>query len=173
MERHLLIGCGNKRDKRIRPAGSESWQNLVTLDIDPKCQPDTVWDLNSIPLPFEDNSFTEIHAYEVLEHVGTQGDYHFFFAQFYDFWRMLKPKGVLCVTVPLYKSQWAWGDPGHRRVIAPGSLVFLSQKEYETQVGVTAMSDYRDIWKGDFVVEYMQEAQENFLFALRALKETT
>ena len=70
------------------------WVNLVTLDIDPNCNPDIICDLNELPYPFKDNTFNEIHGYEVLEHCGTQGDYQYFFAQFTEFWRILKPEGM-------------------------------------------------------------------------------
>jgi predicted SAM-dependent methyltransferase len=90
--RELLIGCGSRREKLIFFEGKKEWENVTTLDINQDHMPDIVWDLHNIPLPFEENSFDEIHAYEVLEHTGKQGDYQFFFDQFSDFWRILKPK---------------------------------------------------------------------------------
>ncbi len=103
----LPIGCGSKYVKAIHFNERPHRNNLVTLDINRDHRPDVVWDLNPLPLPFADNSFDEIHAYEVLEHTGVQGDYRFFFAQFSDFWRILKPGGVLIGTVPLPTSPWA------------------------------------------------------------------
>jgi SAM-dependent methyltransferase len=154
--KQLLVGCGDE---------------LTTLDIDPNTVPDVLWDLNRMPYPFGDNTFDEVHAYEVLEHTGEQGNVDFFFAQFYEFWRILKPNGVLAVSVPHHKSIWAWGDPGHCRVITSGSVVFLSQKEYKRQLGKTAMSDYTGLWKGDFELAFLQEQGENLAFVLRAIKE--
>lgn len=171
MRRELLIGCGNRRDKQIR--GSQHipshWANLVTLDIDPACRPDVVADLNE-RLPFKDNTFDEIHAYDVLEHVGFQGDYKFFFRQFEDLWRVLKPGGFLCAVVPKQDSIWAWGDPGHTRVINPGHLSFLSQANYRTQVGKTSMTDYRRIYQGDFSIVEHSYRGESYAFVLRAEK---
>jgi SAM-dependent methyltransferase len=145
----LLIGCGTNRDKRMGVAGQGEWSGLVTLDIEPSLNPDVVWDLNDLPLPFEAGAFDEIHAYEVLEHVGRQGDWRFFFAQFDDFHRILKPGGYFFATVPSWRSPWAWGDPGHTRVLMLESLTFLSRESYE-QVGTTCMTDYRPFYKGDF-----------------------
>jgi SAM-dependent methyltransferase len=134
--------------------------------------PDLLWDLNQVPwpLPLEDDMFDEVHAYEILEHLGRQGDVVSFFQTFGEIWRILRPKGVLCATVPDWKSMWAWGDPSHTRVITSGSLVFLDQTEYQKQVGVTPMSDFRSIWKGDFMRIGQQTRGENFIFCLEAQK---
>ena len=167
----LLLGCGSSRTKRIVVPGYPSeWTDLKTVDIVASHSPDVVWDLEQTPWPFEDDTFTEVHAYEILEHLGRQGDYKSFFATFQEIWRVLKPKGVLCATVPDYRSMWAWGDPGHTRIINGGSLVFLDQTEYQKQVGVTAMSDYRPFWTGDFVRIGQQTRGENFIFCLEAQK---
>ena len=166
----LLLGCGSSRTKRIVvPGYPQDWVELKTLDIEPCHNPDVVADLNN-GIPYPDDTFDEVHAYEILEHLGQQGDYKSFFATFQDIWRVLKPKGVLCATVPDYRSLWAWGDPGHTRIINSGSLVFLDQTEYQKQVGVTAMSDYRSLWQGDFVRIGQQTQGENFIFCLEAQK---
>lgn len=166
----LLIGAGSTRDKRIHTKGRERWNGLVTLDINDDHQPDVVWDLTNFPLPFVDNQFDEIHAYEVLEHTGAQGDYKFFFAQFTEFWRILKPNGMLFGTCPHWKSVWAWGDPSHTRVIQKEQFMFLSQQEYKNQIGKTPMSDFRYIYQADFETEMVQETEVHLLFALKAIK---
>ena len=168
----LLLGCGNRREKLIRPHGRPTnWTTLTTLDMDRRCNPDHVWNLDwSDPLPFADNTFDEIHAYEVLEHLGNQGDWWTFFHQFTDYWRILRPDGLLCATVPAHDSIWTWGDPGHRRVINLGTLVFLNQEEYHKQVGKTAMTDYRGHWFGDFSVAWAEHYPETLAFVLQAHK---
>lgn len=167
----LLIGAGNSREKKVTfPEIPKEWAELVTLDIDEGTSPSVVHDLNDLPLPFDDDMFDEIHAYEVLEHTGRQGDWRFFFNQFYEFWRILKPGGFLVATTPQWDSPWAWGDPGHTRIISPESLIFLDQKEYE-QVGKTAMTDYRPWWEGDFERYAMDNSDDHsFGFVLRARK---
>jgi len=107
-----------------------------------------------------------------LEHTGAQGDWRFFFAQFSEFYRILKADGLLFATVPAWTGVWAWGDPGHRRVINEGTLVFLSQREYREQVGVTPMTDFRHWYKADFetVAHVMDETNYTFKFILKALK---
>jgi hypothetical protein len=175
MEKVLLLGAGSNHDRRIRVDGREDWsgQELITLDIYDGHKVDVLWDLESPdPLPFPDDTFSEIHAYEVLEHIGSQGDYITLFRQFSDYWRVLKPNGVFAATVPDWKRLWAWGDPSHRRIINEGTLAFLRQDEYIRQVGVTSMSDYRGIYKADFSTrqEDMSYVGESFCFTLRAVK---
>jgi SAM-dependent methyltransferase len=166
----LLIGCGMRRVKILYVNNRTQWSNLVTLDINERHKPDVVWDLNDVPLPFPDDAFDEIHAYEVLEHVGRQGDYEFFFAQFSDFWRILKPRGVLIGTCPLPSSVWAFGDPSHTRIVQKENFVFLDQAEYTAQVGKTPMSDFRHIYKADFARVHVSEMGESLGFVLAAVK---
>lgn len=167
----LLLGCGNDKSKKITFEGIPSgWSGeLVTLDIDEHASPDVLHDLNQLPYPFEDNQFDEIHAYEVLEHCGTQGDWRFFFNQFSELHRILKPNGWLIGTCPMWDSPWAWGDPGHTRIISPESLIFLSQAEYE-QVGKTPMTDYRHCYEADFELITKHETDHTWAFVLRAIK---
>ena len=172
MKTELLIGCGNSRQKRMHPEGaSAEWSNLITLDFSEDCRPDVVHDLEDLPYPFEDNSFDEIHAYEVLEHTGNQGDWKFFFDQFSELHRILKPDGCLYASVPNWQSIWAWGDPSHKRVLSPASLVFLNQAQYQQQVGKTAMTDYRSYWAKNFDIDYQKYEENSFLFVLKAKKD--
>jgi SAM-dependent methyltransferase len=179
---------------------ARDWQNLTTLDINPDCKPDIICDLTSLPWEFmhidivndtvmdhveksdykEDTDdtyymlksdyFDEIHAYEVLEHIGRQGNLHLFFGHFTEIWRMLKPGGLLCATTPSRYSEWLWGDPGHTRVILPSSLVFLDQTKYAEQAGRTALSDYRHLYRADFKVMYVEDDKVFNKFVLQAVK---
>jgi predicted O-linked N-acetylglucosamine transferase (SPINDLY family) len=168
--RELLIGCGSNHSKKLCLNGRNEWTNLVTLDYNGDHGPDIVHDLTQLPLPFADNSFDEIHAYEVLEHTGAQGDYRFFFAQFEEFWRVLKPGGVLMATCPSRHSPWAWGDPSHTRIVQPENLIFLDQGQYILQVGKTAMSDFRNIYSADFSTVFAKDDGSTFSFAIKAVK---
>ena len=168
----LLIGCGNDLKKKVtfKEIPDEWSKDLITLDWDATVNPKVLHDLNILPYPFDDNTFDEIHAYEVLEHCGTQGDFRFFFNQFAEFHRILKPGGWFCGTCPMWDSPWAWGDPGHTRIISAEALTFLSQKEYERQVGKLPMTDYRDIYDADFDIMAFKEGEHNFGFVLQAVK---
>lgn len=163
----LLIGAGNNRKKQLAVPDAADWTDLVTLDLDPDSNPSVLWDLHHMPLPFEDETFEEIHAYEILEHVGQQGDWKTFFAQFTEFHRILKPGGHFFATTPMWDSLWAWGDPGHTRVISSGTISFLEQSRYEAGVGETPMTDYRHFYKVDFEVIHAQEVGDKFAFVLK------
>lgn len=170
--RQLLIGCGNSRRKKMSlpEPGHDQWQELVTMDHDPNCGADIAHDLDDTPWPVGDNEFDEIYAFCVLEHLGQQGDFKSFFAHFHEIWRILKPGGRLFAFCPSYQSAWAWGDPSHRRVLTPGTMMFLDQTQYEKQVGNTAMTDFRWLWKGDFEPEHLEDDGERFWFILKARK---
>lgn len=169
--RELLLGAGNSRIKRVQFGKvPNEFQNVTALDIDAASKPDVVWDLNTVPLPFENDSFDEIHAYDVMEHCGRQGDWRFFFAQFQDLWRIMKSDGYLCATCPMWDSPWAWSDPGHSRVLSRHSLAFLSQAEYADQIGRTQMTDYRHVYAGNFETVAVTEDEHQWGFVLKALK---
>jgi SAM-dependent methyltransferase len=170
--RELLVGCGAHREKTILMRGEpEAWGDLTTIDINPDHKPDIVWDLNVRPLPFEDDTFDSIRAFEVLEHLGRQGDYRAFFDEWSEWWRILKPGGVIIGTSPHWSSPWAWMDPGHTRAMGPQMLGFLVQTEYDRQVGVTAMSDYRNLYKADFeIVHCHVDDGLTFQYGMKAIK---
>jgi SAM-dependent methyltransferase len=166
----LLIGCGNSRRKKLIANGVSDWTNLVTIDHDPNCGADIVHDLDDTPWPLDDDTFDECHAYEVLEHLGQQGDFKAFFRHFGEIWRVLKDGGLLVATCPAWDSPWAWGDPSHTRIISKQSLAFLDPTEYARQVGATAMTDFRWLWDGDFEPLGGGIQDGSFRFVLRAHK---
>ena len=64
----LLIGCGSNPARKIAIGGRTEWSALTTLDMSEDHNPDVVHDLAVLPYPFADDTFDEIHAYDVLEH---------------------------------------------------------------------------------------------------------
>ena len=170
MKTELLIGCGSNWDKRLTADGTRTFDNLVTLDYNADHNPDLVWDLTSGNTPLLDNSFDEIHAYEVLEHLGQQGDYKFFFKLFADFWRVLKPNGHFLATFPSRHSVWAWGDPSHTKIVQAEQFIFLCQPNYTASVGVNSMSDFRNIYKADFDIVVAEDNKETVNMIIKAIK---
>jgi SAM-dependent methyltransferase len=197
MTRQLLLGCGhrlkgragtNMYQKRMRVHGTDDqWDELTTLDLNPDVDPDLLCDLNSTPwlarprngehrgelCEMESDYWDEIHAYEVLEHLGALGDAFSFCAHFSEIWRLLKPGGHLLASVPSKRSGFFWGDPSHRRAILPESLTFLDQGEYVKQCDgpvPTPMSDFRGFYKADFKQIEAADSGTHFLFILKAVK---
>lgn len=172
--KQLLLGCGSTKNKRLwleeDPPGPEWDGELTTLDIEATHKPDVIWDLNKDFLPFETNSFDQIHAYEILEHIGKQGDWINFFKEWEEYWRIMKPGGYLFATVPHWMSMGAWGDPSHTRIINPMTLTFLSQRAYKEDVGRTVMSDFRSHYKGDWEPQWHDLGVDTFSFVLKAVK---
>ena len=151
----LLLGCGHKKrpeytniDGMFVPIAGDhknhyDKDDVVRLDINPDCNPDVLWDLNNRPLPFEDGEFDEIHAYEVMEHVGRQGDFVGYFSEMMEYARILKDGGTILGCVPRWDRVWAWGDPGHCKIITSGTLLYLDSVRYENEIGRSHITDYR------------------------------
>jgi len=157
--RELVLG--DVRIKKMGRNGSPKFQNLTILKDH---------DLNVVPWPVTDNCFDEVHAYQLLETLGKQGDAPSFFEFFTEVWRVLKPDGHFFATVTSPKSAWLWGDPGHKRCISLQSMTHLVQPQYDKQIGVTSMVDYRHLFKGDFEPELLQDDDRELRIVLRAVK---
>lgn len=94
----LNLGCGRKRV-----------EGAVNLDVSPLTNPDVLHDLGRRPWPFADDSFDEVLAYDVIEHledvVGAFEEIH----------RVSRDGAVVRVAVPHFSSGNAFNDPTHRR----------------------------------------------------------
>ncbi len=63
------------------------------------------FNLNKLPLPFPDNSFDIIVAYNVLEHLSPIiDDKEMWLERFNEFYRILKPNGVIDAIVPHFTN---------------------------------------------------------------------
>jgi len=175
MKRSLLIGCGNSRTKKVFLHGENEWAGeLTTLDMNPNCGADVVFDLDSlcIPmrhklsgypgLPFENESFDELAAYDVLEHMGRQGDWRCWFTEMSEYHRILKPGGTFGIIVPTGAD--ALADPGHTRFITANYFLFLNQGWYDEQLKQNRqVTDYRWYWTLNFDVLHMQNIEDHHL----------
>ena len=163
----LLIGCGNSRVKQIQPDGSPEWSGeLVTLDMDPNCGADVVWDMESRPLPFDDESFDEIGAYNVMEHWGRQGDWRGWFDEATEYHRILKPGGTMGIVVPVGED--ALADPGHTRFFQQNYFGFLNQEFYAENLGNGAcVTDYRWYWTLNFDIVLIEQSSSHLSVMLQ------
>jgi SAM-dependent methyltransferase len=93
----LNIGCGQKR-----------LPDCVNLDISANVGADVVHNLDKTPWPFAADSFDEVHAYDVLEHVENV------VSALEEIHRISRPGAVLHATVPHFSSANAFTDVTHR-----------------------------------------------------------
>jgi SAM-dependent methyltransferase len=85
-------------------------KNAVNADMVKMPGVDKAFDFEKTPYPFEDNTFDEIHAYFILEHL----DNHFEAMQ--ELHRILKKGGVLYIRVPHGSGCYGqWGEFTHKR----------------------------------------------------------
>ena len=157
----LMLGVGTHAPRRkVKPVETEHVTDeeilWTTLDMLAELKPDVVFDLNCIEtsaytpehrLPFPDETFDEIHAYDVMEHYGKQGDFRGFFTGWRELWRIIKPGGYVIGVVPLWSSKGAWSDPGHTRVITDVVLSYLCREWYKDNLGHpnSPLTDYRHL----------------------------
>jgi SAM-dependent methyltransferase len=93
----LNIGCGRKRR-----------DDCLNLDISADVGADVVHDLNVVPWPFSSQAFAEVHAYDVLEHVGDVP------RVLEEIHRVCRPGARVHITVPHFSSANAFTDVTHR-----------------------------------------------------------
>ena len=93
----LNLGCG------LKPLPDH-----VNVDVVAAVKPDVVHDLNQFPYPFADSSFTEICAYDVVEHIENLP------ALFREIWRIGRPGATVHLTTPHFSCSNSFVDPTHR-----------------------------------------------------------
>jgi ubiquinone/menaquinone biosynthesis C-methylase UbiE len=108
----LDIGCG--RDKLPGALG---------MDVNPRSAADIIHDLEKFPYPLPDQSFDEIRAVSVIEHLRdilkTMEELH----------RICKTGAVLKITVPFFTSRYAYTDFTHKHVFTSRSFDYFDHDE--------------------------------------------
>ena len=78
------------------------------IRVDRAGEPDIRLDMSK-PLPFADDTFVEIRAFHVLEHIERR----YLVPLMNECWRILEPEGVMEIEVPLFPTEAAMSDPTH------------------------------------------------------------
>ena len=95
------------KEKVVLGHAGTTCPDAVTVDIDPRHNPDVVHDLNKVPYPFPDNVFQEVVCHHVLEHLDGIADV------MKELSRICKKDGVVYIEVPHYTS-WCANVPEHK-----------------------------------------------------------
>ena len=149
--------------KKVAPEDQREWLGaLTTLDMNPNCGADVIHDMEIRPLPFDDETFDEIGAYDVLEHWGRMGDWRGWFDEMAEYHRILKPGGHFGIIVPV--GQDALADPGHTRFFHVNHFMFLRQDSYEEALSKDQpITDYRWYWKLNFELDFYKEHEDHHI----------
>lgn len=114
MPQKLNLACG-----RIPLDG---WINLDNKDLPGV---DIVYDIEQLPLPFEDGRMDEILCYDILEHLD-------YIPLLQDLHRILKPGGMITIKVPHFTSRDNHIDPTHRKQFSIRTFdFFVEGSRYE------------------------------------------
>lgn len=116
----LNMGCGFKKL-------FDHWN----VDIEPKCNPDQVLDLDQTPWPFEDNFFTKITCDNILEHLGQNPKV--FTNVIKEMYRVSQDKAEWYICVPHHRCDLFWDDYTHVRPLSAKTFKMFDQKfNYDT-----------------------------------------
>ncbi|HKV55172.1 MAG TPA: methyltransferase domain-containing protein [Candidatus Binataceae bacterium] len=110
MERTKLnLGCGKKKI-----------DDAVNVDIASSVGADITHDLNERPWPLPDSQFSEVFAYDVIEHcddiIATMEEIH----------RVSTDGAVVHITVPHFSCSNAFADPTHKHYFAQSSFHYVT-----------------------------------------------
>jgi len=103
-------------------SGKNYLPEFINIDIDAKWKPDIVCDLSaSIPRELKPESFDEIRAYDVLEHIPN------LIGLMTNLLKLLKVGGHIYISVPYDLSLGAWQDPTHIRAFNENSWLYYTE----------------------------------------------
>lgn len=104
--------------------GLKRYDGFVNLDMDPLCEPDYLCNIGKDPLPFEDNSVTEVYAFHILEHIPGDSFFHLI----KELYRVMEDGAIIHVEVPHHRHDEFYGDPTHCRPFTVDTFRLFSKK---------------------------------------------
>lgn len=111
----LNLGCGFRK-----------LNDFWNVDIEARCNPDQVIDLDITPWPWPNDFFEKIHADNILEHLGPQP--RDFAAIVQEMYRVSKDQAEWYINVPHHRCDNAFDDFTHRRFLTSGTFKLFDQK---------------------------------------------
>lgn len=98
----LNLACGNKLKKGDDWINHDIYFHREDIDV--------AWDLNVYPYPFIDNTFTEIKAWDIIEHLDRPMKF------IEECWRIMQDEAKLSLRTNSVENKTAWRDITHKRV---------------------------------------------------------
>lgn len=167
MSRTLDLGCGAK------PRNPFNADELYGVDVrDGLGANIKMADLVTEPIPFEDESFEFVSAYDFLEHVPRviynpkrRNPFVEFMNEVY---RVLKPGGLFLSSTPAYPHGEAFQDPTHVNIMTEQTLTAY----FDDKIRAAAMYGFRGAfrivtheWRGPHIFAIMQKVPVDVLHA--------
>lgn len=191
--KHLDIGCGG------RPRNPYIYSDISGIDIyqHPDLASNIDFKLANLaiePIPYQDNYFDSISAYDVIEHIprvlagGKHGTRLPFIDLMNEIWRTLKPNGMLYALTPAYPRVEAFKDPTHVNIITDETHEYFCGECYARPYGFygrfevaevswvhprlhyTAEKSIKKTCKSLFRSVFRQKKKTHLLWQLRAVK---
>jgi SAM-dependent methyltransferase len=106
--RSLDMGCGSRKR-----------HGCIGIDNNRRSDADVIHDLNSFPYPFKKSSFDEIFADNVIEHLSDV------IATLEEIHRISASGALVKITVPYFRSRWAFIDPTHLHYFTVDSFAYF------------------------------------------------
>lgn len=157
----LNLGCGH--DVR------NGWINLDSSELP---NVDVVHNIEKLPLPFENDSFDQILAKDILEHVEYTDVLR-------DLHRILRKGGTLTIQVPHFTSVDNYIDPTHKKRFSVQTFEFFLHdaphcRNYYFDFSFERIQSISiDFQKGIFFYNYLVEAMVNVSDRSRRIYERT
>lgn len=102
-------------------SGGDTREGWINLNLVPLPGVDIVHDLEKLPLPFADDTFDEILAQDILEHVE-------YVPLMKELHRILKSEGKLNIRVPHYTSRNNFTDPTHKKLFSLSTFDYFTEE---------------------------------------------
>lgn len=137
--------------------GADDLDGYIKLDIIKREHVDIVHDLEVFPWPIEDETFEEVRAWHILEHIEKR---KFFNINddpcvMGELWRILKPEGLLHLGAPYGTTVSYVQDPTHVNPLVDRTFHYFDPRSplwnfYKTPYQFTCLHLVRDPKTGTF-----------------------
>lgn len=105
----LNMGCGHRKR-----------EGYVNVDMFDACAPDVLWNLETVPWPWADDSADEVLFQHSMEHLGQATPV--FLGIMRELYRICRNGATVQIDVPHPRHDFYLGDPTHVRPITPQVL---------------------------------------------------